>query len=246
MKSLLFMILAIASMVVASPFKASTRTETLRPSETGHSHRPFPSGHFNRTILPRASTPDPVGQLLYIAPTSNTCDGAKYADECATSNAGTVQAIVNGFAKYGVTAAAEQAALLSWMAYESVDFRYNHNHFPGNPGQGLRCMMSPTFVSEYAKSIPELQSKAAAITGTASTDLDAMLALVQPDQYSFAAAAWYYNKHCTDAQKKQIQAGGQNNWQTAFITGCVNTALDDSRVAYWKRACEALGVTVAQ
>jgi hypothetical protein len=105
-------------------------------------------------------------------------------------------------------------------------------------------MMSPTFVQEYAQSIPELRAKIP--TGVTPADLDATLALVQPDQYSFAAAAWYYNQHCTDAQKRQIQAGGQNNWASAFIGGCVNTAMDDSRIAYWVRACEALGVKVTQ
>ncbi|KAJ9615550.1 hypothetical protein H2200_001625 [Cladophialophora chaetospira] len=187
-----------------------------------------------------ATAPDPVRQLLYIAPTSNTCAGATYANECATSSSSTVQAILDGFSKYNIKTAPEQAALLSWMVYESAEFKYNQNHFPapGKPGQGTRCMMSPTFVKEYASSIPELQAKV-------STDAAATLALVQSDQYSFAAAAWYYNAHCSDAQKKQVQAGGQNNWQTAFITGCVGTTLDDKRVAYWKSACQALGVAVA-
>ena len=201
-------------------------------------------------IYRRADTdntaPNPVLQLLYIAPTSDTCDGAPYANECATSSPSTVQAILNGFSTYNVTTAPEQAALLSWMAYESADFKYNQNHFPapGNPGQGTRCMMSPAFVKEYALSVPELQAKVP--TGTAPTDLETTLALVQPDQYSFAAAAWYYDGHCSDAQKKLVQAGGQNNWQTALILGCISTTVDDKRVEYWKRACEALGVPVTQ
>ena len=205
-------------------------------------HRP--SNAFTPVINPRSATdaPDPVQQLLYIAPTSNTCGGASDPKECATSNPTTVKALVEGFAKYGITTAEEQAALISWMAYESNEFKYNRNHFPapGKPGQGTRCMMSPAFVKEYANSIPELKTQAAALT-----DPDAILALVQTDEYSFAAASWYYNAHCTDAQKGQIKGGGQANWASAFINGCVNTAMDDSRIAYWNKANEALGIKVA-
>ena len=103
-------------------------------------------------------------------------------------------------------------------------------------------MMAPSFVAEYAQSIPELQAEIPA--GAAPSDLDATLALVQPDRYSFAAAAWYYNTQCTDAQKMQVQAGGQNNWAGAFVTGCVGTSVDDGRIAYWMKACEALGVAI--
>ncbi|OAP63686.1 hypothetical protein AYL99_02913 [Fonsecaea erecta] len=201
-----------------------------------------------------ATAPDPVQQLLYIAPTSNTCAGATYPSECAVSSLAVVQDIVASFAQYNVTTAAEQAALLSWMAYESGEFKYNHNHFPapGRPGQGTRTMMSPAFVQQYAESIPQLTAQVAAAVGTAGTpsssvtdaQADQVLALVQPDQYSFAAAAWFYATHCTDAQKALVRQGGQQNWQTAFVTGCVGTTVDDGRVAYWQKACQALGVPV--
>ncbi|OCT48901.1 hypothetical protein CLCR_05120 [Cladophialophora carrionii] len=247
------MALAVAASGAAiSSLKPHTLTNPTQPGHAPEADRLLfnTSDAFNRIIYPRANTgatgPDPVQQLLHIAPTSNTCAGAPFPDECVASSLSVVQAIVNGFAKYQITTAEEQAALLSWMAYESGDFKYNHNHFPspGNPGQGTRCMMSPTFVHEYAQSIPELRANIG--VGATPADLDATLALVQPDQYSFAAAAWYYNQHCTDAQKRQVQAGGQNNWASAFIAGCVNTAMDDRRSAYWIRACEALGVKVTQ
>ncbi|KIW23014.1 uncharacterized protein PV07_11248 [Cladophialophora immunda] len=211
---------------------------------------PLPHPLSHRDTSNTAAAPDPVRQLLYIAPSSNTCAGATYPSECAVSSLSVVQAIVDGFAKYNVNTAEEQAALLSWMAYESGEFKFNRNHFPapGQPGQGTRTMMSPTFVQQYANSIPELKPKVVAI-GTGSSlsgaQADQVLALVQPDQYSFAAAAWYYGTHCTDAQKQQVRQGGQQNWQAAFITGCVQTTVDDGRIAYWKKACEALGVKVA-
>lgn len=195
--------------------------------------------HTHSPLHARAG-PNPVNQLLQIAPTSNSCAGAQFPDECAVSSMPVVKAMVDGFAKYNVTTAEEQAALLSWMAFESGEFKFNHNHFPapGRPGQGTRVMLMPNFVKEYANSIPELKPKVAA----AGSDVDKVLALVMPDQYSFAAAAWYYNDHCTAEQKKQVRAGGQSGWQAAFVTGCVGTTVTDERVQYWTRARNALGV----
>lgn len=57
--------------------------------------------------------------------------------ECSTA-AQAVPFITKSFATYNVTSRAEQAALISLMAFESGDFKYNRNHFPppGRPGQG--------------------------------------------------------------------------------------------------------------
>jgi hypothetical protein len=74
-------------------------------------------------------------QLIEIAPTSTTCEGAPAAGECATAKQA-APAISKAFKKYGVTSPAEQAALISLMAFETDDFKYNKNHFPGVPGQG--------------------------------------------------------------------------------------------------------------
>lgn len=195
----------------------------------------------------QARSADPVSQLLTIAATSNTCTGALFASECVVSSPSIVAVMVTSFAKYNVTTAAEQATLLSWMAYESGDFKYNRNHFPspGRPGQGTRAMLMPNFVLQYARSIPGLEQQVQAATAE-SSDTNAVgaevLALVQPDEYSFAAAAWYYSTYCTAEQKEQIKTGGRAGWAEAFVTGCVGTSLTDDREAYWNRACQALGV----
>jgi hypothetical protein len=215
-------------------------THTGHRVETSHfagEHLPHPVSTATASQYDRRSALDPVMQLLTIAPTSNTCDNAPAVGECATSSPLIVSALVNSFAKYGVSCAEEQVALLSWMAFESLDFKYNKNHYPGTPGQGTRCMMSPSFVQQYLKSIPELALRAAALADPA-----AILELVYPDQYSFAAAAWFYSTHCTEAQKKQVKAGGQNNWASAFITGCIGTTVTDGRIQKWKLANQALGV----
>lgn len=186
------------------------------------------------SILPRAA--DPVAQLVAIAPTSTSCDNAPSPGECVTA-AQAVGPLVASFAQYGVSTAAEQAALLSWMAFESGDFKYNHNVFPGVPGQGTRAMLSPAFVQMYAASIPALAAPAAALASNPA----AVLALVQPDQYSFAAAAWFLTAVCQPDVRAQLQTGSPAGW-TAWVTGCVQTTVTPARQAYWERAVAALGV----
>lgn len=183
---------------------------------------------------------DPVSQLLYIAPTSNSCAGAEFPAECVVSSTSIAQVIVKGFAKYNVTTAAEQAALLSWMAYESGEWKYNQNHFPapGRPGQGTRVMMMPNYVLEYARSIDELSAQVT----SAGEDVGAVLSLVQPDEYSFAAAAWYYATQCGEQVKDMVRSGSQAGW-TAFVQECVVTSVNGDREAYWVRASQALGVS---
>lgn len=99
-------------------------------------------------------------------------------------------------------------------------------------------MMMPNFVREYVASIPELASQAI------GKDDVAVLALVQPDEYSFASASWFYNAHCTEAVKEGVQTGGKSGWSD-FITGCVGTTVTESREVYWTRAMQALGAPIS-
>jgi hypothetical protein len=50
--------------------------------------------------------------------------------------------VSQSFSTYGITTAGEQAALLGIMGFESEDFRYNKNYYPGNPGQGSMSSVS--------------------------------------------------------------------------------------------------------
>jgi hypothetical protein len=202
----------------------------------------MPARHHHKGLVSRDNTagPEPVVQLISIAPTSSTCEGASFADECVVSSTSVVQALIDSFSFYNVTTAEEQAALLSWMAFESGDFKYNKNHFPapGRPGQGTRTMMMPKFVMQFMMSIPELNAKAQDIMN----DSAKVLELVLPDQYSFASAAWFYSTICTDEHKVQVRTGGRQGWEQGFIQGCVQTTIADERAEYWIRARKALGV----
>lgn len=170
-----------------------------------------------------------------IAPSSESCDGVDFPDECATADQAT-QPLIDAFNKYKVNTPGEQAALLSWMAYESGEFRYNINHFPGRPGQGTRTMMMPNYVKMYADSI--------GITGADEAEILSNVNAAPGGQWG--SASWFLTTQCSDDVRKGLQTGGKAEWET-FITGCVETTLDSgekSREVYWTRAAQALGMTV--
>lgn len=106
---------------------------------------------FTFPLIPRTASLSEA-QVLTIAPTSNTCNNAPAKGECATAKTA-AKYTAQSFDSYNVTSKAEQAAIVSLMAFESVDFKYNKNHFPGVPGQG--SMFLP-FLSLSIRSLPIL------------------------------------------------------------------------------------------
>lgn len=96
----------------------------------------------------------------------------------------------------------------------------------------------------YAQSIPALKDKVAAITtattvaGLSDDKLNAIRALVLPDEYSWASGAWFLTSQCA-SQRTAIQAGGDAGF--AAYMGCVGTPVTDDRKAYFTRAVAAFG-----
>lgn len=168
--------------------------------------------------------------LLKIAPTSGSCSGAPFPEECATAS-DAAQPLIDSFSKYQIATPGEQAALLSLMAFESGDFKYNKNHYPGRPGQGCRNMMMPNFVSEYA-----------ATMSLSNSDPAALLQQVIQAGGEWGAAAWFYSTKCGADVKTGLQAGTKAGWES-FITGCVQTTLTDDRTSGWMKAAQALGLS---
>ncbi|KAI4155349.1 MAG: hypothetical protein L6R39_001271 [Caloplaca ligustica] len=121
--------------------------------------------------------------LLAIAPKAGTCDGAPSPAECKTADEA-LSFINQSFRTYGITSLGEAAAVISIMAFESGDFKYNVNHFPGVPGQGTRNMQSPAFNLQYAQSIPALKDKLAAAGGDPKTVLALLTA---NEEYDFVS-----------------------------------------------------------
>lgn len=198
-------------------------------------------------LFHRRATTSAAAQLLTIAPTSNTCDGAPYPDECETA-ATAAPFLIEAMRTYEITSPAEIAALLSLIAYESGEFKYAINHYPapGKPGQGTRNMEQATYNLKYALSVSALKSAALAVapasttTGLSDDELNEIRALVLPDKYSWASAAWFLTTQCAGI-RSQLQAGGQAGWE-AYLS-CVGTTSTSDRLAYWTRAQTAFGLS---
>ena len=175
-----------------------------------------------------------IALIKSIAPTSNTCEGAKFPTECATAEQAT-QPLIDAFAKYKITQPGEQASLLAWMVFESGDFKFKINHYGptpgGTPGQGTRCMMSPKFVKEFATtlSVPD------------NSDPAALLTAVLEKGGEYEAASWYYTKYCDDDVKKAVVAGTLDGHKL-FMDKCIQTTWTDERQAVWDRTAKAFNL----
>ncbi|CAG8096496.1 unnamed protein product [Penicillium salamii] len=176
-------------------------------------------------------------QLIQIAPQSKSCDDAPAKGECATAKTA-ADSISQSFNTYNVTNKAEQVAILSLMAFESNDFKYNKNHFPGILGQGTRNMQSPAFNKKYAKSIPELKSRFYFVENIPADLLDL---LRENKTYDFGSGAWFLTTQCSKEVRSALQDGSEKGWKN-YITECLETNVTHERKEYWDRSAEALGV----
>ncbi|KXH43686.1 hypothetical protein CSIM01_12580 [Colletotrichum simmondsii] len=203
-------------------------------------------------LTPRATEDAPLNATSIIAttaPKSTSCDGVTtFADECATASH-VASYLPQAFQKYNVTTKGEMAALLSLMAFETGDFRYNRNHFPepGRPGQGTRNLQMAGYNLMYALSISELKDKATEIAGGVTdgnslTDdkKNQILELVMPDDYTWGSAAWFLTTQC-DADVRENLAAGTVKGFTLYMD-CIGTSGTEDRVAYWARAKGAFGL----
>ncbi|KAL8943976.1 MAG: hypothetical protein Q9211_000794 [Gyalolechia sp. 1 TL-2023] len=175
--------------------------------------------------------------LFAVVPKANTCEGAPFPQECKTADEA-APAINESFRTYGITSPGEAAAVIAIMAFESGDFKYNINHFPGTPGQGTRNMQYPQFNLKYAQSIPVLKDQLVA----AGSDPKAVLALLTANgEYDFGSGAWFLTTQCSGAVRAGLTSGSLAGWQ-AYITECIHTTATPERLAYWQRAAKAMGV----
>ncbi|KAJ5415145.1 hypothetical protein N7465_003840 [Penicillium sp. CMV-2018d] len=202
-----------------------TLTLTIRTTAT-----PLPSLFTRDTALTES-------QLLIIAPSSKSCTDAPAEGECATAKQA-AKFTSQSFDTYKVTSKAEQAAIISLMAFESDDFKYNKNHFPGVAGQGTRNMQSPSFNKKYASSLPDLKDKLPAVSNSPADLLD----LLRNDGATdFGSGAWFLTTQCSKEVRSALADGSETGWQR-FISDCVGTSVTDERKVYWERAVKAIGV----
>lgn len=188
--------------------------------------------------------------ILACVPGSASCDGAPRLGECRTASSA-ASAISTAFDQYQITNVAEQAALISLMAFESADFKYQNNYFPGNPGQGSKfSRLNTTLLTSKARN---MQSAAFNVKYAQYLALLPPGTYVHPDQYNqirslltgddvrdFGSSAWFLTQQCQPNMRNTLQTGTQAAWEE-YITGCVGTTVTSDRLLYWQRAVQALG-----
>lgn len=187
-----------------------------------------------------------AAEIQAISPNSATCAGAPAAGQCRTA-AQAAGPITKSLSTYKITSPAEAAALVSLMAYESADFKYQNNVYPGRPGQGTRNMQMINYNLLYANSIPELSGKVTDLIGgagaadpsvTQANDIRGLLTEV--DDFDFGSAAWFLTSQCSTAIRDELQSGSLEGWEQ-YISECVGTEATADRQEYWSRAIAALG-----
>ncbi|KAG5924059.1 hypothetical protein E4U61_001715 [Claviceps capensis] len=181
-------------------------------------------------------------QIQQIAPKSLSC--LPCSPDCRTAHQAT-PFIASSLKKYEIHDLNTTAALLALMAFESVDFRYKHNVFPGRPGQGTVNMQSSSFNLLYAKSIPALVPLVASIPsssveGLKNETLNAILGLVTPDEYNFGSAAWFLVKQCGRDVMRALQRDLEGGF--AAYMKCVGVEVSEERRVYLERAKKAFGL----
>ncbi|MCJ1306790.1 hypothetical protein MMC25_000433 [Agyrium rufum] len=213
-----------------------------------HPHH-SPHDLFSRSLPTTLTT----SQILSIAPSSSTCANSPAANQCLDASSIAALPLTAIASYYTLSITGELAAALGTVAFESGEFKYNHNVFPGRPGQGTRNMQMPNYNLQYATSLAGMDAgfagKLKVITtatdasGLSDQTLDALLDLiVSYPMADFGSAFWFIGTVCQGVQgvREGLRAGTLEGW-SAYITGCLGTTVTDERQAYWEKACAALG-----
>jgi len=191
-------------------------------------------------------------QLVAIAPQSVSCANVtSFASECRTAQQA-APFLNAAFAQYQTESVGQKAALLSLIAFETGDFRFNINHFPGRAGQGTRNLMMFPFVWKYALDTPEVAPQAQALAPgfTASSTVDdlnnasnstkiGVLNLVLDDKFSWASASWFLATQCNPSVSAALDTATEAGWES-YITQCIGTTVTDDRKAVYTAALAAL------
>lgn len=177
-----------------------------------------------------------AADLIQIAPNTTSCDGAAFPQECAPAGVAAPN-IDESFALFKIDSFGAQAALVSIMLFETGDFKFKINHYPGVAGQGTRNMQSPAFNTKYADWIVANGADSTITTASvaaAANDPAALLNLINTDKWSFASAAWFLTTQCDASQVAALGDGSQASFES-YLTQCVGTTVTDDRIAGWEK-----------
>ncbi|OAL55800.1 hypothetical protein IQ07DRAFT_178956 [Pyrenochaeta sp. DS3sAY3a] len=178
-------------------------------------------------------------KLIQISPATASCSGADFPEECADAPT-IVDALNKAFETYKITSVGEQAAIVAYELFESGNYKYKKNHFPGRPGQGTRMMAMPPFVEKYATALAGADAVATAKAQGGDAGLVAVLDLVNDtEEKSSGSAPWFVSTQCTEAVRAGLAAESVDGWH-AFLTECVGTTLAEERDTPWMAAKQIL------
>jgi hypothetical protein len=176
-----------------------------------------------------------------IAPGSKECTDAANK-ECRTA-AQAASHIASGMTTHGIYHVNEMAAVISLMAFESVDFKYKTNQVPGRPGQGTANMQMAEFNLKYAKSIDKVKGEVAniqSVDGLSDDELNRIRSLVITDDYNFGSGPWFLTTQCESSVRQELRANIDQGF-SAYM-GCVGVEVSAERTAYLDRAKKAFGI----
>ncbi len=239
--------LALGALAVPIPDCPQNQNDTSYPAPGDNSDVTVPppsNNNDNSYSAPdysnKVTTSSVTAELLsQIAPATASCSGADFPEECADA-ATAATALNKSFDTYGIKTVGEKAALIAYTLFESGNYKYNKNHFPGRPGQGTRMMAMPNYIAKYATAVAGADAYAAASAVGGDAGLNAVLALVNSDdEKSFGSAAWFYSTQCSADVKAGVAAETIDGWHN-FLTVCVGTGLDPTRDTPWVAAKAAI------
>lgn len=199
----------------------------------------------NATIRPFGMT---AAQILQAVPSTASCASEVKACRTATQ----IAPLVNkSFAKFGFITPGEQAALFSLMAFESGNFAFDVNAFPGRPGQGTRNMMMFDFILPYALQFnrtavlairPDLTSQSTAADVPNDDEKNAIRATVLSDDLSFASAAWFLRTKCPSRIAIGLQSATADAFNAYMGPDCIGAGQDPARLTGYQTTLAAMGV----
>jgi hypothetical protein len=195
-----------------------------------------------RPLVLRQTACITASDLTNIAPDTASCDSAPFPEECATASVAAPN-IAQSVGLFNINSFGAQAALVATMLFESGDFKYKINHYPGVAGQGTRNMQSPAFNTKYANWIAANggdSSITAKSVAAASNDPATLLSSINTDKWGFASAAWFLATQCGASQVQALSDGSQASFES-YLTGCIGTTVTDDRIAGWEKVIALRG-----
>ncbi|KAJ2725892.1 hypothetical protein GGI07_000937 [Coemansia sp. Benny D115] len=131
------------------------------------------------------------------------------------------------------------------MLFESDNWIYNINHFPGKPGQGTRSMIQYEFIEPYAKELhPDEYGMIMKdnLEPNSNKTMNAVRELVLNDDDSFGSGFWLLAKKKTEFHnaKDKLRDGNLDDFKDYMKNGIGLESYEDIRTPVWNAVNNAI------